>query len=145
MPMIDDATLPEQYASDMDSHSEVCGCSEASHEQEWRRERKCGCAIVGNCVHHTAIAEIRRLREEKDYYAQAAGHSGRVLADLAAHQAVVRRLADAAEMLWVVLANAHGGDWMLAKTDWQEAAARWRNNYLDVAHDPLVMAARTEQ
>ena len=38
-------------------------------------------------------------------------------------------MADAAEMLWVVLANVSGGDWTKQSADWQEAAARWRDNY----------------
>lgn len=38
-------------------------------------------------------------------------------------------MADAAEMLWVVLANVSGGDWTKQSDDWQEAAARWRDNY----------------
>jgi hypothetical protein len=36
---------------------------------------------------------------------------------------------DAAEMLWVVLANVSGGDWSKQTPEWQEAAARWRDNY----------------
>lgn len=35
----------------------------------------------------------------------------------------------AAEMLWFVLANVSGGDWALQSEEWQEAAARWRDNY----------------
>jgi hypothetical protein len=38
-------------------------------------------------------------------------------------------MADAAEMLWVVLANVSGGDWTKQTQEWQEAAARWRDNY----------------
>jgi hypothetical protein len=38
-------------------------------------------------------------------------------------------MADAAEMLWVVLANVSGGNWTLQSPEWQEAAARWRDNY----------------
>lgn len=38
-------------------------------------------------------------------------------------------LKDAAEMLWVVLANVSEGDWTKQTTEWQVAAARWRNNY----------------
>jgi arylsulfatase A-like enzyme len=41
----------------------------------------------------------------------------------------VPRMADAAEMLWVVLANVSGGDWTKQSAEWQEAAARWRDNY----------------
>jgi len=36
---------------------------------------------------------------------------------------------DAAEMLWIVLANVSGGDWTQQTTEWQEVAARWRDNY----------------
>ena len=36
---------------------------------------------------------------------------------------------DAAEMLWVVLANVSGGDWAKQNDEWQKAAARWRDNY----------------
>lgn len=46
---------------------------------------------------------------------------------------------DAAEMLWVVLANVSGGDWSKQSPEWQEAAARWRDNYFAVlkAQQPL--------
>ena len=40
-------------------------------------------------------------------------------------------MADAAEMLWVVLANVSGGDWTKQTPDWQEYAARWRDNYFE--------------
>lgn len=39
-------------------------------------------------------------------------------------------LADAAEMLWVVLANVSGGDWTQQSAEWQAAAARWRDAYV---------------
>jgi hypothetical protein len=39
------------------------------------------------------------------------------------------QMADAAEMLWVVLANVSGGDWTQQSAEWQDAAARWRDNY----------------
>jgi hypothetical protein len=39
------------------------------------------------------------------------------------------RLRDAGEMLWVVLANVSGGDWKKQNKEWQEAAAKWRDNY----------------
>src|SRR5438128_469908 len=50
----------------------------------------------------------------------------------------IARMADAAEMLWVVLASVSGGDWMQQSSEWQEAAARWRDNYFAVlaAHRP---------
>lgn len=39
---------------------------------------------------------------------------------------------DAAEMLWLVVANVSGGDWTKQSTEWQEAAVRWRDNYYSV-------------
>jgi hypothetical protein len=39
------------------------------------------------------------------------------------------QMADAAEMLWVVLANVSGGDWTKQSADWQKYAAKWRDNY----------------
>lgn len=39
---------------------------------------------------------------------------------------------DAAEMLWIVLANVSEGDWTKQSKEWQEAAARWRDAYFDV-------------
>ena len=44
------------------------------------------------------------------------------------------KLADAAEMLWVVLANVSGGDWTQQTQEWQEAAAKWRDNYFAATH-----------
>lgn len=41
----------------------------------------------------------------------------------------VKALVDAAEMLWVVLANVSGGDWEKQTNDWVIAAERWRDNY----------------
>lgn len=39
---------------------------------------------------------------------------------------------DAAEMLWIVLANVSGGDWQKQTPEWREAAAKWRDNYFKV-------------
>jgi thiosulfate reductase cytochrome b subunit len=41
------------------------------------------------------------------------------------------RMADAAEMLWVVLANVSGGDWTKQSPEWNEAASRWRDDYFE--------------
>jgi hypothetical protein len=52
-------------------------------------------------------------------------------------------MADAAEMLWVVLANVSGGDWRKQDSDWQEAAERWRDNYfavLKASQEPVAAA-----
>ncbi len=44
----------------------------------------------------------------------------------------LRALEGAAEMLWIVLANVSEGDWHKQSQDWQDAAARWRDNYFEV-------------
>jgi hypothetical protein len=44
-------------------------------------------------------------------------------------------MADAAEMLWVVLANVSGGDWTQQSAEWQDAAARWRDHYFAARGD----------
>lgn len=41
----------------------------------------------------------------------------------------VKELDEAANMLWVVLANVSGSDWSKQSKEWQEAAAKWRDNY----------------
>jgi len=33
------------------------------------------------------------------------------------------------EMAWGIIANAGGGDWKKETCEWQEAAARWRDDY----------------
>ncbi len=44
-------------------------------------------------------------------------------------------MADAAEMLWTVVANVSGGDWSKQNKMWQEAAERWSDNYLKALKD----------
>jgi hypothetical protein len=44
----------------------------------------------------------------------------------------LKQFIDAAEMLWVVLANVSGGDWTKQSKEWQEAARKWRDNYFEV-------------
>jgi len=44
----------------------------------------------------------------------------------------VKKLDDAAEMLWVVLANVSEGNWDKQDKPWQKAAAKWRDNYFKV-------------
>lgn len=48
---------------------------------------------------------------------------------------LMRRLADAGEMLWVVLANVNDGDWKKQSVDWQNHAAHWRDDFHKVLHD----------
>ena len=42
---------------------------------------------------------------------------------------------DAAEMLWVCLANVSGGNWDEQSDEWQEAAVRWRDYYFAAVKD----------
>ena len=43
-----------------------------------------------------------------------------------------KELLDAAEMLWVCLANVSEGDWTKQNEEWQKATEKWRDNYLKV-------------
>lgn len=36
---------------------------------------------------------------------------------------------DMLEAAWGIIANAGGGNWKLETPEWQEAAARWRDEY----------------
>lgn len=60
-------------------------------------------------------------------------------------------MADAAEMLWVMLANVSEGNWTKQSADWQEYAARWRDNYFAVltrerqSSLPVTDAKRTKE
>lgn len=47
-----------------------------------------------------------------------------------------KELHDALEAAWGIIANAHGGDWLLANGDWQRAAVRWRDNYHTLLPEP---------
>ena len=39
----------------------------------------------------------------------------------------VKRLRDAVEWAWTILANVSGGDWTKQAPEWQEAVANWRD------------------
>lgn len=36
---------------------------------------------------------------------------------------------DLTEEAWGIIANAYGGDWELASSEWKTAAERWRDQY----------------
>jgi hypothetical protein len=55
------------------------------------------------------------------------------------------KLADAAEMLWTVVANVSEGDWTKQNKEWQKAAARWRDNYFKVLVDTGLTPPREEK
>jgi hypothetical protein len=44
----------------------------------------------------------------------------------------VGRLRAEVELAWGLIANAGGGVWTKESSDWQEAAARWRDNHFGV-------------
>jgi len=50
-----------------------------------------------------------------------------VLADAFAKRLIVKN--SLLEMAWVIIANAGGGNWKKESKDWQEAAAKWRDDY----------------
>jgi hypothetical protein len=47
--------------------------------------------------------------------------------------ALIERERALTESAWVVIANAGGGDWTTQTQEWQDAAARWRDRWLDGA------------
>jgi hypothetical protein len=53
-------------------------------------------------------------------------------------------MTDAAEMLWVVLSNVSDGDWTKQSSEWQEAAARWRDHYFAAITAQATHFARVE-
>lgn len=62
-------------------------------------------------------------------FAQLAHDTWCLLASAARLLRQPQEMTDAAEMLWVVLANVSGSDWTQQSTEWQEVTARWRDNY----------------
>ena len=55
------------------------------------------------------------------------------------------KLADAAEMLWVVLANVSEGDWTKQTEGWQIAAKKWRDNYFEAIKELGLTLPREEK
>ena len=47
------------------------------------------------------------------------------------------RLNTLLERAWVIIANSNNGDWHNETQDWQEAAAKWRDDYHRKAVDEL--------
>ena len=48
------------------------------------------------------------------------------------------------EAAWGVIANAGGGDWTKETPEWQEAAARWRDEYHRALDEARVSAGTTD-
>lgn len=96
-----------------------------------------------------AERELKEVREERDQFKRdyenacstielmhfaATGRRGEaphrgVVEDVQDMKAERDNIANAAEMLWAVLANVSGGDWTKQTQEWQDAAAKWRDNY----------------
>lgn len=47
----------------------------------------------------------------------------------------LKKLADAGEMLWTVVANVSGGDWTQQSQKWQDAAVRYRDNFWEIMNE----------
>jgi hypothetical protein len=76
-----------------------------------------------------AAALLRTPPQEAQEVAMKAQQDSIDLPDRSPLRLRLKALEDAAEMLWVVLANVSGGDWDKQSHEWQETAARWRDNY----------------
>ncbi len=86
---------------------------------------------MGNrCGEAKPKTEIEMLKSkvsyQKDFYEKRLEESRKGL----------RQVLNAAEMLWVVLANVSEGNWTKQTDDWQKAAKRWRDNYLKLLPVP---------
>lgn len=42
------------------------------------------------------------------------------------------KLREQLEMAWGIIANAGGGDWQKESQEWQAAAAKWRDRFVDI-------------
>lgn len=82
--------------------------------------------LAPRCADETLLGAIRNLKQahisERDNAAQLEAENARL-------RDVHKQMANAAEMLWVVLANVSGGDWTLQSKEWQKVARRWADNY----------------
>lgn len=68
-------------------------------------------------------------REKSYYQDQQLVEKSKLIVKLDVEQHLSDRLNDAAEMLWVVLANVNGGDWKKQTEEWQKVAVKWRDSY----------------
>jgi len=95
---------------------------------KWRKDQ---------AFYDAKVAEFAAVTEDPSYWEGKAQVYKNCTDELASALASLRpspeveTLKDAAEMLWVVLANVSGGDWTQQTPEWQEAAARWRDKYFE--------------
>jgi hypothetical protein len=86
-----------------------------------------------------AVERADALQKEHDYLAKTLLETRQVRDSWCDEYTKMR---DAAEMLWVVLANVDGGDWSKQSAEWQQAAARWRDEFHKVANVKRPQAGR---
>lgn len=86
--------------------------------------------------HRSAMKEIDDLKIEIHLLKLELAKARKQLNNNAAAAVVMAesytRMADVAEMLWIVIANVSGSDWATQNPQWQEAAHRWRDAYFEV-------------
>lgn len=88
--------------------------------------RVCGAEEVHSTEYNKPTMKcIEQLRSEINQYKSKTVN----VVDFHKMEDKIKLLEDAAEMLWVVLANVSGGDWRKQSKEWRDAAARWRDNY----------------
>lgn len=75
----------------------------------------------------------KKMADIRDNLTAAADRIEALIAENAALKARVTEYRDAAEMLWVMLANVNGGDWTTQTEEWQAAARRWADNFHRIA------------
>jgi len=103
-------------------HSRAEGCEGCiDHDPSWR----CKCE---------AFTRDRAEKEHERAVARNLAEMATALVELQAQKLEAARqerekLADLLEFGWGVIANAGGGNWTLETPEWQEAAARWRENW----------------
>lgn len=104
----------------------------------------CDCSFSADILAFRASLEALRAELEaakSDPHALAIGNA-LIIAQQRAAQAEAGAITmnDAAEMLWVMLANVSGGDWTKQTAEWQDGAAKWRNHYFVARTDALKTA-----
>lgn len=81
-------------------------------------------------------AELERLKGKTGCCTQCEQYAR----ELEKYKADGERMAEAAEMLWVVLANVSDGNWIKQSFLWTKSAARWRDEYFKAldSHKKLI-------
>jgi len=75
----------------------------------------------------TQVEEVSAQLQRDVSYWRKRSETAEIL--IAQYEKIIVKIKEAAEMLWVVLANVSNGDWAKQTVDWHDAAIRWRDNY----------------